>query len=222
MNEQAKNEFFLGFGRGMEKVKKRRSEGTFNKRAYNDGFTVMEKAFIDNYLVCFNASKSARLAGYKDCDSKGWKVLRLPHIRDEIDIRIEEREKRLRIEADDVLREYMRIAFFDPAVLYDQNDNFVGMKNLNPQQRSMVKSLKKHRPKDSQEITVVETYDKMQALEKCALHLGMMLPKTQIDITENKMIEIQIKKEELKKLGVDRLLEINKLLSEEPEGEYNN
>ena len=192
-----------------KKIDKRRSNGNTQR---NGKFTSKEESFISNYLLHFNASKSARLAGYKDESVKGWQLLRLPHIRDELDKRIEEREKRLEYSADDVLKEYIRIATFDPAVLYDEDGEFVGMENLNPQQRSMIKSLKKKTTQYGID-TIVETYDKMEALNKMTLHFGIMLQKIKVDSHIKQDIKLQLEVEELKKLGKDRLFELNRILS---------
>ena len=56
-----------------------------------ENFTDKEKLFISNYLVHFNASRSAREAGYSEetAYSIGHAVLHKPHIRAEIDKRIE-------------------------------------------------------------------------------------------------------------------------------------
>lgn len=192
-----------------KKVDKRKHNGNTQR---NGDFTPKEEAFVSNYLLYFNATKAGRLAGYKDGAVKGWELLREEHIRDEIDKRIEEREKRLEYSADDVLKEYIRIATFDPAVLYDEDGEFVGMENLNPQQRSMIKSLKKKTTQYGID-TIVETYDKMEALNKMTLHFGIMLQKIKVDSHIKQDIKLQLEVEELKKLGKDRLFELNRILS---------
>lgn len=195
----------------MKRKDKRKNNGNTQRK---NGFTRKEKAFISSYLTCFNATKAAREAGYEVGEKKerGWKLLQKPHIIDEIHRRITKRENKLEISADDVLKEYMRIAFFDRSVLYDKNHNFIGLENVPKQARALIKSIKKKKTQWGTDITV-DLYSKEWALEKITMHLGMMLPKLKVDVNKKTQIEITLKKEELKKLGVEKLLEISNLMS---------
>ena len=70
--------------------------------------TDKQQAFIDNYLTCFNAAESARLAGYSERTARsiGHENLTKPDIREEIDRRVSE----LTMSADEALIRMTQIA----------------------------------------------------------------------------------------------------------------
>ncbi len=76
-----------------------------------------QKAFIDEYLLDFNATKASIRAGYseKTAYSIGWENLRKPEIKDEISRRLSER----RMSADEVLDRLTDIARGDIADVLD-------------------------------------------------------------------------------------------------------
>ena len=53
----------------------------------------------------------------------------------------------------------------------------------------------------------------MEALNKMTLHFGIMLQKIKVDSHIKQDIKLQLEVEELKKLGKDRLFELNRILS---------
>jgi phage terminase small subunit len=70
--------------------------------------TVKEKRFADIYLTCFNASKSAREAGYSktSCGTIGYEVLRKPHV----SMYIQEKLKGEQLDADQTVKMVSDIA----------------------------------------------------------------------------------------------------------------
>ena len=76
-----------------------------------------QQIFVDEYLKCWNASESARLAGYsaKTAYSIGWELLRKPEIKAEIDKRLDEAH----MSADEALKLTSDIARGDMAQLMD-------------------------------------------------------------------------------------------------------
>jgi hypothetical protein len=197
------------------KTKKLKKKKRGNSQRDDNGFTKKEMRFIKAYCISFNATKAAREAGYSEGKrkEKGWEVLQKGYILDEIHRRIAKKEKRMELKSEDVLKQYMRVAFFNPAIMYDENDNFVGIHKLPPQAQTMIKSIKKKKTAFGIE-TKVELHDAMQAMEKCALHLGMMLPKLKVDVNQKHQMELTLKKDELKELGVEKLLELSNILSQ--------
>ena len=75
--------------------------------------TDKQKKFIDEYLVDLNATQAAIRAGYKEKAAyrTGAENLRKPQIQEEIQKRMEERQKRTEITQDMVLQELAAIAF---------------------------------------------------------------------------------------------------------------
>ena len=71
-------------------------------------FTDKQQAFIDHYLICWNATEAAKRAGYseKTAYSIGYENLRKPEISEEIQKRVSE----LTMTADEALIELSKIA----------------------------------------------------------------------------------------------------------------
>lgn len=69
--------------------------------ADTDGMTDRQRAFIEHYLICLNATESARRAGYiGDANTVGPRLLANPAIRRIVDARMAE----MKLTADEVLR----------------------------------------------------------------------------------------------------------------------
>lgn len=85
-------------------------------------FDAQRKAFVDEYLIDFNATQAAIRAGYSpnNANSTGSKLIRNPEIREELDKRLRDRIKRTEITADLVLTELLAIATADPKHLIEQ------------------------------------------------------------------------------------------------------
>ncbi len=111
------------------------------------------------------------------------------------------------------------IAFFDISELYTTEGDFVGLENLAPEQRVIIKSVTKDWKKitnnpfvDYEEVVEIELHDQQKALEHLAIHLGM-LKKQNENLNLNANIDVSLKVEELKKLGTDKLTQLNRILS---------
>lgn len=89
--------------------------------------TNKQQAFIDYYLICFNATEAARQAGYseKTARSIGHENLTKPDIREEIDRRVSE----LTMSADEALVRMTQIARGDLA-RYIWDDGTIDIKTL--------------------------------------------------------------------------------------------
>lgn len=77
--------------------------------------TEKQKRFADEYLIDLNATQAAIRAGYSTKVAKeiGYENLTKPHIREHVDERMKDREKRTEITQDRVLEELAHIAFDD-------------------------------------------------------------------------------------------------------------
>jgi len=84
-----------------------------------DQLTEKQRAFCEEYLVDLNATQAAIRAGYSEATAKeiGFENLTKPHIQDEVQRLMEERSKRVEVNADRVLEELKAMAFYDPAAL---------------------------------------------------------------------------------------------------------
>lgn len=83
--------------------------------------TPRQQRFITEYLIDLNAVKAAVRAGYSEkmAEHMGYQNLKKPEIYCAIRAALsEEKQKPAEITKDNVLREYARIAFFDPRKLF--------------------------------------------------------------------------------------------------------
>lgn len=87
--------------------------------------TEKEQAFVREFRVDRNATKAAIRAGYskKTAGSAGQRLLKKVEIRAAIDAADHDLASRVGLSAERVLRERMRIAFFDPRQLLDSEGN---------------------------------------------------------------------------------------------------
>lgn len=93
----------------------------FVRKAIESGqMTPKESLFVAEYLVSLNAAGAYRKAGYssKGANVEARKTLKKPHIAAEIARRLEERHKRLEIDADALLRRAIIILTADPRELW--------------------------------------------------------------------------------------------------------
>ena len=78
--------------------------------------TAKQAAFVKEYLVDLNATQAAIRAGYSERSaySIGQENLCKPEIQAAIQEEVKKRSERTEITADMVLREFAKLAFFDP------------------------------------------------------------------------------------------------------------
>lgn len=83
--------------------------------------TAKQKLFVDEYLVDLNATQAAIRAGYseKTANEQGARLLANVSVKEQIDERMKDREKRTEITQDMVLHRYWQIATADPRKLIE-------------------------------------------------------------------------------------------------------
>lgn len=168
--------------------------------------TEKQKRFIAEYLIDLNATQAAIRAGYseKTAASVGAENLIKPYIAAEVKKAMEEREKRTEITQDRVLKELACIAFSSGADFarvvsseekigtLDENGELVektamfqsvilkDTDSLPPDKRAAIACIK-----ETKNGIVVESCDKVKALELLGKHLGMFKDGLNIPITIN-------------------------------------
>jgi phage terminase small subunit len=87
--------------------------------------TAKQTRFIAEYLTDLNASEAAIRAGYGRSSARytASRLLQRPHIRAEVHRLQAEQLQKAGITAEGVLEQLRRIAYFDPATMYDQEGN---------------------------------------------------------------------------------------------------
>lgn len=138
----------------------------------------MQAAFVDEYLIDFNATQAAIRAGYapKSAGEQGCRLLKKRKIADAVARAIAERSRRTGITADRVLRELARVAFVNPSDVIDFDTGTVkasaGADDLAAVASCKVKTMSMGDEGDMVE-REIKLNDKIKALDLLGKHLGM-------------------------------------------------
>lgn len=189
--------------------------------------TEKQKIFVNEYLVDLNATRAYKVAypNVKKDDTaavNGNRLLRNAKVKEYLDERMKEREKRTEITQDKVLEELAAIAFSNGSkyakvieeIVYDENGevlldhdgNIVKQKvvelvltdELSETDKKAIASIK--RGKNGIEIS---TCDKVRALELLGKHLGMFKEKVEVSGNINNPYE-ELTTEQLLKIASDK------------------
>lgn len=141
------------------------------------------KRFCDQYLVDLNATQAAIRAGYSSTSaySQGHDLLKKPEVQAYLDIKRKELQERVGISQERVLREYARIAFFDPRSLYTVDGSLKQVRNLTEDEAAALAGLEVHEDfvsdsPDKEAIGAtkkVKFADKIRALDSISRILGL-------------------------------------------------
>ena len=148
-----------------------------------DDLTPLQRRFCLEYLKDQNGTRAAIRAGYakRGAGAEASRLLRNVNIRRYIRSAIAEQESRLKVSADRVIKEFARIAFFDPVVLEAIASGDLSLKDLTPDERAAIQSYqldaKEYDDKDAGKVTEskirVKAHSKNQALEALAKHFRL-------------------------------------------------
>jgi len=209
---------------GRFKRKNGNSKNIINK--FNGSVSIKEKIFIEEYLQDFNGTraylKAYPKANWSTANTEGCQILGKPCVMEEIDKRITEMFSRLEIRNEDLIAEYAKQAFIDTRSFY-VNNVFVGMNRLNIAQQSCIESL------DVEEMyeinkngekeyvgrkTKVKFYSRKGAMDSLMKYKGLIKQDVTNNINiDNRTVELIASKELEDKLGANKVIEFNKLLS---------
>ena len=157
--------------------------------------TEKQKRFCDEYLIDLNATQAAIRAGYsaKTAQAQSARLLSFVIIQSYLQEAIAKREARTAITQDKVLREYARLAFFDPRNLFDAHGNPLDITMLDDDTAACVAGLEvleefEGYGEQRELIGYVKKYkiaNKLGALDSVARHLGMFTDRLQITEVES-------------------------------------
>lgn len=143
--------------------------------------TLREMRFAMHYVQTLNARQSAIRAGYspKDADQRGWRLMHRPRVRSLI-ARLQARYSTdLRVQTENVLREYAGIAFANAGDFID-SEGRVDLENVSREQMAAVSSVETEtyvdgRGEDAREVKRVKLrfHSKTEALDALSKHLGL-------------------------------------------------
>lgn len=142
---------------------------TYN-RHNSHGLTDKQEAFCREYLIDCNATLAAQRAGYSERSAKqnGWRLMQEKRIQDRMATLKAERNSRLEITADDVIRQTARLAFSDIRDYFDDDGAFIAPREIGDDAAAALTSIKVHKD-GSIEFKLAE---KMRPLEALAKHTG--------------------------------------------------
>jgi len=134
--------------------------------------------FCKEYLIDYNATRSAIQAGYseKTADSQGSRMLKNVKVKAYLDEMTAERADRLEITADRILEEIKHIAFFDIRNIFDGN-SLKQVSDLDDKTARALNSVKSRIEKmdgeNFAEVVEVKSNDKLKALDMLSKHIGL-------------------------------------------------
>lgn len=161
--------------------------------------TAKQQLFVAEYLVDLNATQAYLRAGYKVSENvaavNAQRLLRNAKIQRKLSQAMKEREKRLEVSQDRVLKEYAKLGFFDPRKLFNDDGSPKGIQELDDDTAAVLAGLEvmeiwEGRGEDRQFAGYLKKYklaDKKGALDSIARHLGMF--KDSLDVNIKKKLE---------------------------------
>lgn len=139
-----------------------------------DGLTPMQRRFCLEYLKDKNGTKAAIRAGYakSGASTEAFRLLRNAEIRQFIRSAIEEQEARVKVDADRVINELSRIAFFDASILEDIANGKLALSELSADERAAISEYSKTRNEFGVQVKI-KAHPKIKALEILAKHFNL-------------------------------------------------
>ncbi|WP_315069631.1 terminase small subunit [uncultured Clostridium sp.] len=150
--------------------------------------TKRQEQFCDEYLIDLNVTQAATRAGYSKfyAMNKAYKLLDNPAIKEYIDKRMMDRQKRTEITQDIVLEELRRIALAKPTDFFEVEDmgqykrvSIVPTKDIPEDKIGAIAGIKQ-----GANGIEVKLHDRLKALELIGRHLGMFKDKIEISKDE--------------------------------------
>ena len=147
------------------------------------GLTEKQQRFVDEYLVDLNATQAAIRAEYseKTAEQIGYQLLQKTSVQEAIQAARARQQERTQITADAVLKEYAKIAFFDPRKLFQDNGQPKDITMLDDDTAGALAGLDvleeyEGSGRDREFVGYTKKYkiaDKLRALEALGKHLGL-------------------------------------------------
>ena len=139
-----------------------------------------QSAFVDQYLIDFNATQAAERAGYskRTANEQGARLLANVSVRSQIEARRAKQSENVGLTAERTIKEAVRLAFFDVRKLVDADGNPIPINKLDDDTAAAIAGLDIQEVKlgEGGAIAVVKKYkiaDKNSAIERLFKHLGL-------------------------------------------------
>lgn len=168
----------------------------------DDGLTNKQRVFVEQYLICWNASEAARLAGYsgKTAGSQGSRLLKNVEIRRAID----ERLKTYQMGADEVIARLSALATADMADFLTPSGRGLTLNLKNARALGKLHVVRKY-SKTKQGISI-ELYDVKDALVQLGRHHALFTDNIagKLDVTRREKSAEEMSDDELAAIAAAR------------------
>jgi phage terminase small subunit len=103
-------------------------------------FTPRQQRFVGEYIKDLNATQAAIRAGYsaRSANELGTRLLAKPHVRAAVEAAKRQRADRVKVQADDVVRELMLLATADVSQAFDEQGRLKPLKDIPEQVRRSI------------------------------------------------------------------------------------
>ena len=141
--------------------------------------TPKQERFIDEYLIDFNATRSAIAAGYseKTANRIGAENLSKLVIQKEIEARKNELKQVSQVTQEQIIDEYKKIAFLNPQELFNADGSVKPINELSEDVARAISSIENQEQTYDGvkigEIKKMKVWDKLKALDSLGKHLGI-------------------------------------------------
>ncbi len=144
-----------------------------------------DKILVDEYLLHLDAGQAALTAGYSKTVARTkayvWvsnsKHNPKPHVFKAVQAALKKRSQRTEISQDRVLEEYAKLAFLDPRLFYNDNDELLPVNKLPKEVAAALAGFEVVRTSSGDDdptyTSKIKFVDKKGALDSLAKHLGM-------------------------------------------------
>lgn len=165
------------------------------------GLTLQDERFIDEYLIDLNATQAyrrshAKCSGNRVASVQATRLMAKTSVRAAIAAGIAKRSQGTELTAARVLEELRRLAFLDPAALFDTSGNLKPIHTIPIEARAAIAGLEVLRTNiisgdNAREwLHKVKLTSKTHALELLAKHFKLLTDIVQIDTTEAQLARL--------------------------------
>ena len=198
-----------------------RDEEIFKNAYLMNGFNAARA-----YMEINNVTQNLNSAGVL-----GYRMLRSVSVRKAIDDTLTKTFAKMEVSNEIIIAAYINQAYYDERSFFDEEDNFIGMQNLNIIKQSCIKSVDKtniykdvdHTNQDGTRYVTndlvavkmkVEFYSRKSALDSLAKYKGLITTNNFNFFNDNRKIELTVASEQLKeKLGADTIIKLTRQLN---------
>ncbi|MCI8654982.1 MAG: terminase small subunit [Clostridia bacterium] len=144
--------------------------------------TEKQKRFCDEYLIDLNATRAYKVAyprtKQRTAEVNGSKLLSNTEVKEYIELRLKDIQKRTEVTQDKVIQELAAIAFTNATEFASVKGNSVIIKDTDTLEENVKKAI--IGIKEGKNGIEIKSADKVQALELLGRHLGMFKDKLEI------------------------------------------